>query len=140
MRPLATDTIYAPPWHDHDLEYGPDSADAYDRAIRRYQDSRAGGGLWDDGTYFACRYSRPAPSQSMRRDDALSAWVGEHAHALSRLELAVYLLLYEDRMSISGAAKQAGVIREHVVRAHRAILIKAGVVQPIAVRVPPATV
>lgn len=127
MKPISTDPIYAPPWHDQGQEYGPVSGEAYDRARKRYEQSRAGGGLWDEAEYVRCRYGQ---LRRVARDarHGLREWVGCNSHELSDLELMVYMLLYVECMSLSMAAERAGVVREHVVRAHAALLRKAGLV------------
>ena len=98
--------IYAPPWNEWigdelDVErwewirplyrrYGPRNPEEYERAIKAWEDSIEGGGLWDVGQELAT--IARARKEARLIDERTVRWVERHSVYLSKRALEVFSL------------------------------------------------
>ncbi len=132
--------ILHPPWRDrlgvtpalrvmYSPAYGPRTAGAFLRETDEFLESRAGGGLWDEGEANQGR----RPTRMRRREvvaaerydaDEIGAYVQRRAKALPKQQVEVYYAFFVNRLSLRCIAHQMEV-SVHTVRAHIWALRKA---------------
>lgn len=116
--------IYMPPWHERFSDgelgppYGPEKPSTYRRLLEEWEQSRAGGGLWDEETEIGChpegalakrradhrvaRYDAEPMAEFMAR---YSAKMGGRKNRMVEL----YTCYYADGMSLGRTASRLGI-------------------------------
>ena len=114
------ETIYLPPWRELvgnrlGPEYGPLKQGTYRRQHEEWQDSRAGGGLWDQETADA---TNPGASAARKRErfivermdhEEMSAFFYAHGALWKDVERELYYSYYEDGRSLQLTAQHIGI-------------------------------
>lgn len=123
---------FYPPWRAWRLrggrrlgpEYGPRTSSSYEASWERWNQSLAGGGLWDEREEIPRHGCSPRPLSAMPRPDAdrMCTWLRLHADSLPTLELLVGLELYESGASLRQCALRLLNTKKHIVRAHQHLL------------------
>lgn len=100
---------FLPRWWDADLElqFGP-SLSSYQQQCREFNQSRAGGGLFDEATHRACGGGRMVTDKSgLGRYDAddMADFMADHSQDLSARFVQAYVLFFVNRMTYRDTAE-----------------------------------
>jgi hypothetical protein len=93
--------------------FGPMNESAYETRVREYEESTAGGGLWDPEEEARMGVRRAALRQAKRRVrdhvEAVVRWVERHGHELSHRHQAVATAVFKDGLGVRRAASRVGM-------------------------------
>jgi DNA-directed RNA polymerase specialized sigma24 family protein len=109
-----TEILYLPPWRERfgahlGPEYGPRKLSEYENAWARYNESLAGGGLWDHDEEVRV-LAKKARAMSDRYDaEPMRRYVERHSADVPARELEVYVAFWVDGRSVAVAARVLGL-------------------------------
>jgi hypothetical protein len=111
----AQHALYCPPWRERlgngklGPWYGPKGADAMTRALVDYEQSRAGGGLWDPDAKPG-EVRREEKRAAERHDLAdVSDYVRAHSDDVPQREVEVWVLYWLEQKSVRVTAREMEV-------------------------------
>lgn len=120
-------TQMLPPWRDvmangeiSPVTYGPESVTVYANEVKKFKESRAGGGTWDPDKadrYLKARHSRRRQQRAkldLPDQEALDKFMKSHRHQVPIKELEVWNHVYVNGQAIRWTAAKMQISRDMV--------------------------